>query len=101
MAYGLEVYASDGITKLIEVTSRCTTAVTRGTTASISSGSSLDTTITGMANDGNWQVFIYPNSAPSSANSDNYSQSVNTNYFRITNNMGVSSTFEYFVIKSG
>ncbi len=101
MPYGMTVYASNGSTKLIEVTSRTTVAVQRGTTASITSGSSLDTNITGMDTSGNWQVFIYPLSAPSSANSDNFSQSVNTGFFRITNSMGVTSAFDYFVVKSG
>jgi hypothetical protein len=100
MAFGMEVYSS-GSVKLIEVSSRCTVSVERGTSASISTGGFVTINVTGMANNGNWQVFIYPNSAPNNLNSDNYSQTINTGSFRIDNDMGVSSTFEYFVLKSG
>ncbi len=100
MAYGLEVYSS-GSVKIIEVSSRCTVTVARGTTSSISSGGSTTVNITGLANDGNWQVFVYPSSAPNNSSSDNYSQSISTGSFQVNNSMGVSSAFEYFVIKSG
>lgn len=100
MAFGMEVYSS-GSVKIIEVSSRCTVSVARGTSASISSGGFVTINVTGMADDGNWQVFTYPTSAPNTSSSDNYSQTINTGSFRIDNDMGVSSTFEYFVLKSG
>lgn len=96
----MEVYSS-GSVKIIEITSRCTVTVARGTTPSITSGGSTTVNITGMANDGNWQVFIYPNSSPNSVLADDYSQSISTGSFQVNNSMGVSSTFEYFVVKSG
>jgi hypothetical protein len=100
MAYGLEVYSS-GNTKIVTIDSRCTRVAASGTTASISNGGFASVTVTGMSNIDSWQVFVSPNSSPSSTLSADFYTVKGTNAFSVFNDMGVSSTFDYFVIRSG
>lgn len=100
MAYGLEVYAANG-TLLIDVSSRVARSVTDGTTVSISDGAYLDTTVTDMTSGDDWQVYVSANSPPQSLNARFQDCTRHSGYFRITNNMGVASTFDYIVARTG
>jgi hypothetical protein len=100
MAYGLEIYASNG-TKLISNTSRAARAATSGTTSSITTGNYLDVSVSGMTSADDWQVFAAPVSPPSSQYARFHTITRNTGYFRVQNDMGVTSAFDYIVIRSG
>ncbi len=100
MSYGLQVFASNG-TEIINSTSRVTRSVSSGTTASIANGSTVDTYVTDFANDDTWQVFTSANTPPNSYNMMNQDITKHSGFFRIENNMGVSSTFDYIVVRSG
>jgi len=100
MAYGLQVYAANG-TLIMDVSSRGARSVGNARTASITNGSYIDVTVSGMTSGDNWAVYVTPVSPPSGANSQNYDSVRNSGYFRISNNMGVSSAFDYIVIRTG
>jgi hypothetical protein len=100
MVYGLEVFAANG-TKVIEASSRVTRSFGEGTTSSITHGSYVDVSVTGMTSSDDWQVFSTPNSAPNSTAARSHDTQRFSGYFRISNNMGVTSTFDYIVIRSG
>lgn len=100
MVYGLEVYAANG-TKVIEASSRVTRSFGSGTTSSITHGSYVDISVSGMTLGDDWQVFSTPNSAPNSLSGRLHDTQRHSGYFRISNNMGVTSSFDYIVIRSG
>jgi len=100
MAYGLEVYAANG-TKVIDLADRVSRSVTSGTTPTINSGSYYDVSITDMTNGDDWAVLSYPNSPPNGLDARHVDCTRTTGSFRISQSMGVSSTFDYFVIRTG
>lgn len=100
MSYGLEVYASNG-TKILDGSSRVTRSVTSGTTATINTGNSLNVSVTDFANDDTWKVFTSANNRPNSFNVRLQDVTKHSGYFKITNNMGVNSSFDYIVVRSG
>ena len=99
MAYGLEVYASSG-TKVITVGSRVTRFVANGTTGSIANGSNTLVAISGLANNDTWLVLVEP-STTTLLNQFNFTVAKLTGQFRITNNTGVSQTFNWAVMNTG
>jgi|TARA_R110000772_G_scaffold6662_1_gene23249 hypothetical protein len=100
MAYGFEVYAANG-TKIIDLADRVSRSVTSGTTPTITSGSYYDVSITDMTNADDWAVFAYANTPPNSLNARFVDCTRNTGSFRVSQSMGVSSSFDYIVIRTG
>jgi len=100
MVYGLEVYAANGA-KVIEASSRVTRSFGSGTTSNITHGSYVDISVTGMTSGDDWQVFSTPNNAPSGLSGRSHDTQRYSGYFRVSNNMGVTSSFDYIVIRSG
>ena len=100
MVVGLEVYAANG-TLLIDVSSRVARSVTSGTTATIANGAYLDTSVADMTSGDDWQVYVSANSPPQSLNARFQDCNRYSGYFKITNNMGVASTFDYIVARTG
>jgi hypothetical protein len=100
MAYGLEVYAANG-TKIISVSSRVSRSVASGTTSSINNGAYIDVAITDLTANDDWQVFVSATSPPQNINSKFQDCTRHSGYFRITNNMGVASAFDYVVVRTG
>lgn len=100
MTYGVEVYAANG-TKVIEVSSRVTRSFGAGTTSTITDGGYVDVSISGMTSGDDWQVLTAPNNAPNSMDSRFHDTTRYSGYFRVTNNMGQSSTFDWIVLRTG
>ena len=100
MAYGLQVYAANG-TLIIDVSSREARSWGSARTATISNGSYLDTTVVGLTSGDNWALYVTPVSPPSGFNSQAYSSVRSSGSFRISNDMGVSSAFDYILIRTG
>ena len=99
--FGMEVYASNN-TKIILNTTRGARELGSGTTSNITSGSSVQTSFTGLQNTYNFQLLISPNNAPiESTLSDSWDVVKGTNAFTITNNMGRTSSFDYIVMRTG
>ena len=97
----MEVYASNN-TKIILNTTRGARELGSGTTSNITSGSSVQTSFTGLQNTDNFQLLISPNNAPiESTLSDSWDVVKGTNAFTITNNMGRTSSFDYIVMRTG
>ena len=99
MSYGLQVFASNGV-EILNNNSRVTRAVSSGTTATINTGNTLNVSVTDFANDDSWQVFVAANSPPNSINVRLQNVTKHSGYFKITNNMGVNSSFDYIVVRS-
>jgi len=100
MTHGLEVYAANG-TKVIELSSRVTRSYGSGTTSTITNGNYVDVSITGMTSGDHWQVVVSPNNAPNTFFGRNHDTTRHSGYFRVTNNMGQSSSFDWIVIRTG
>lgn len=96
----MEVFASNGA-KIISVTDRVTRSSTSGTTASISNGSYLDTSITGLTTADDWQVLTAAISPPQGQAAFDTVTTTSNGSFRIANNMGVTSAYDYIIIRSG
>jgi len=100
MAYGLRVYAANG-TMVIDISSRMARSWGSGRTATIPDGGYLDVTVSSLTSGDNWAVYVTPVSPPSNFNSQYYGAIRNAGYFRVTNDMSVSSEFDYIVIRTG
>ena len=106
--YGMEVFKSDGTTKLYDTTSRTGRIVASGTTGSIASGSSTTITVTSMQNSTSFNVIVVPTVAGSGNNDFNifsgYTGIVITKSsgsFTIQNTGSVTNSYKYFVVRSG
>ena len=106
--YGMEVFKSDGTTKLYDTTSRTGRIFASGTTGTIGAGSSTTITVTGMENSTSFNVIVVPTVAGSGNNDSNifigFTGIVitkSTNSFTIGNVGTVSNSYRYFVIRSG
>jgi hypothetical protein len=106
--YGMEVFKSDGTTKLYDTTSRTGRIFASGTTGTVGAGSSTTITVTGMENSTSFNVIVVPTVAGSGNNDANifigFTGIVitkSTNSFTIGNTGTVSNSYRYFVIRSG
>jgi hypothetical protein len=93
MTYGLEVYNSSGNT-VLSYTSRVPRFVQSGTFVA-NATSNTDVTVTNMANNDSWDVFLAANSA-----SIDIRYTLNTGFFRATNGSVFAVTVQYWVVRS-
>ena len=61
----------------------------------------IDVAITDLTANDEWQVFVSATSPPQNINSKFQDCTRHSGYFRITNNMGVASAFDYVVVRTG
>jgi len=108
--YGMEVFKTDGTTKLYDTTSRTGRIAASGATGNITSGSTSSAiSVSGMtANSTNFSIIVVPTVAGSGNNDFNqfagYTNIVITKSsgsFTIKNTGVTTNSYKYFVVKSG
>lgn len=93
MAYGLEIYNSSGNT-VLAYTSRVPRFVQSGTFVS-PAVSNTNVTVTNMANNDSWDVFLSAN-----AGAIDIRYTLNTGFFTARNSSASGVTVEYWVVRS-
>ena len=108
-AYGMEVYASDGTSKLYDTTSRSGRIMASGRappTGDIAHNATVTTNVTGLANSTDYNIVALPEVGGTGSGYGAYSGYVfdivkASGSFTITNESGVDNAYHYYVIKSG
>lgn len=93
MAFGIEIYGPNGNT-LLSMSNRVPRFVQQGT-FNLNINQTVNTTVTGMANNDSWDVFL---AAGNSGNSWNVA--LNTNLFSTRHLGGVNTVMSYWVTRS-
>ena len=93
MAYGLEIYNSSGNT-VLAYTSRVPRFVQSGT-FTLNGSSNTNITVTNMANNDSWDVFLVANS-----HVIDIRYSLNTGFFNAVNGSAIPALVEYWVVRS-
>ena len=105
--YGMEVFKSDGTTKLYDTTSR-TGRIAASGSVSVNSGSSQSITVTGMANSSSFNVIVVPTTPGvgtgigAALGYTGLTITKSNGSFTIQNTTSVNpQVYKYFVIRSG
>ena len=107
--YGMEVYATNGIDKLYDTTSRSGRIMASGrapTIGTIDHGEDVDVTVAGLTNSTDYNIVVIPDVGGTGTGLGAYAGYIfditkTSGEFTIENQGGIANAYNYYVLKSG